>query len=353
MECPEENELIQKQEQSCRVTVATVTTIRASLEETLAFVSYHLRTGVDHMYLFFDDPEDEAIYFLEGDSRVTCVRCDERHVRKCGLDKSASLQKKQNANATYAFKDARRRGAEWLVYLDSDELLYCRKPTNEFFSAMEAEIDVVLFPVMEAVPQKLRYHRPFEEISLFKFYPKVAPGGKRFEMGEWDSLCYKIWTKVWHLRKRMATALGVSHSQIIGHFILGHSVGKSAVRTSSNISPLNSHLPAPEGNRELRLRVPFNGALLHFDCRGYGRWREKWERRVTGKTGWNTTRFSHRRKKQRRQFREAYSQESERALRDLYKRWYFMPDYERTILEGLGLVKEIDLSLSLFERRDH
>ena len=40
------------------------------------FVNYHLNIGVDHIYLFFDDPTDAAADALARRARVTAVRCD-------------------------------------------------------------------------------------------------------------------------------------------------------------------------------------------------------------------------------------------------------------------------------------
>ncbi len=61
--------------------ICLFTTIRATLADTLAFVYYHLNIGVDHHYLFFDDPDDPSINVLAREKRVTCIRCDADHWR--------------------------------------------------------------------------------------------------------------------------------------------------------------------------------------------------------------------------------------------------------------------------------
>jgi len=65
--------------------VATATTINAPVAQTRAFVGYHLRAGIDHMFLYFDDPRDPAISRLQTEDRVTCVRCDEEHWKSRGI----------------------------------------------------------------------------------------------------------------------------------------------------------------------------------------------------------------------------------------------------------------------------
>lgn len=57
--------------------MCTVTTLMAPLNQTLSFVNYHLNIGIDHMFLFFDNPDDEAIDALKDYKRVTCFGCDD------------------------------------------------------------------------------------------------------------------------------------------------------------------------------------------------------------------------------------------------------------------------------------
>ena len=51
--------------------ICTVTTGKVSLRNTLDFVNYHLNIGIDHMYMFFDDPKDVAINILSKYEDVT------------------------------------------------------------------------------------------------------------------------------------------------------------------------------------------------------------------------------------------------------------------------------------------
>jgi hypothetical protein len=151
--------------------VATVTTINARVAQTRVFVGYHLRAGIDHMFLYFDDPRDPAIPHLRTDDRVTCVRCDEGHWLGRGVAPDAPIQTKQMSNATAAFRRARKAGIEWLVHLDGDELLHAPASLKALFEASPAQAEVVVFPTKEAVPQRRQYERPFRDITLFKYNP--------------------------------------------------------------------------------------------------------------------------------------------------------------------------------------
>ena len=51
--------------------ICTSTTLKTSLKSTLDFVNYHMNIGIDHMFLFFDDPKDEAIKILLDYPSVT------------------------------------------------------------------------------------------------------------------------------------------------------------------------------------------------------------------------------------------------------------------------------------------
>lgn len=330
------------------MSISTVTTLNVPLQETLAFVSYHLRSGVDHMFLFFDDPEDKAISFLDGKDQVTCVRCEEEHWARLGVEADASIQEKQISNATCALQHARKRGIDWIAHIDSDELLYSGKSLHALFSAVSPDVDVVLFPVMEAVPQKLRYRHPFQEISLFKHYINLDVDDVSFTMKPFDHGRYRIRSQVWRRKKQLATLLDCRHTNVIGSYVLGHKVGKSATRTTAHVERMGNHLPFPAETKRLCLSVAPDGAVLHFDCRGYEQWKAKWENRVHGNANFDTSRFAPHRRTQVRLFRAAYEQGDKKALVDLYKKWYFMSSYERSLMRGLGLVKQIDLPPSLF-----
>ena len=327
------------------MSIATATTIQASLKETLSFVGYHLRTGVDHMYLFFDDPQDEAFPRLQNHARLTCVRCTEDHWKDLGVEDPASVQQRQKANATYAFRQAKEAGIDWVAHIDSDELLRTSQPLPEYFAAMSPEVEVVLFPVLEAVPQQLEYQNSFREISLFKYFPCIRGDNSALTMTTLGRAWYWGHAHLWKRKKQIATVLGCEHSQIVGRYLLGHMVGKSATRTTASVDAVENHRPAPPSGEVLWASVATEAAVAHFDCRGFSQWRRKWARRVEGVADFDTSRFAPHRRRQLRQFRKAYSERDDRALQRLYKRWYVMPNRERDILTRLGLVRRDSLDV--------
>jgi hypothetical protein len=329
--------------------IATVTTLKTSVSATRDFVGYHLRAGIDRLYLFFDDPSDEAIAAFRGIERVTCVRCDASHWRRLDVPSDASVEERQEANATYALHHARTEGIDWVAHIDSDELLHSRaKPLRSFFERAPRDTDVLMFPVMEAAPQQMEYAHPFSEITLFKHCPWVPVPNNMYSMRPIDRM--RLWLRMqwWRRRKQLATLAGCTHSNIIRRYLLGHMDGKSAVRPSAPVARYPSHRPHPARSQTLQAEVVRGASLLHFDCQGFASWKTKWTRRVQQEVDFDVSRFSPRRRQQLEQIQKFVDSEAERGLIDLYKRWYVIPKWEQRIMHALGLIRHIRLTSSDF-----
>jgi hypothetical protein len=332
--------------------LATVTTLKASKAVTLAFVGYHLRIGVDHLYLYFDDPEDEAIPFLEEDERISCIRCDAQYWAQQGLKRMDTVQKRQEINATHALQQARRRDVDWVVHIDSDELLYCHKGTlRSLFNRVARDTDVLVFPVMEAAPQQMHYDHPFQGITFFKYCPNVSIVDANYTMRFIDKVRLWVRTQWWKRRKQLATLTRCTHSNIMGRYLLGHTEGKSAVRTSAPVARNAIHRPCSEAGEALQAAVAPSASVLHFDCQGFASWKSKWLRRVHREADFDASRFAPARRRQMQQIQAAVKQDSQRDLTDLYKRWYFIPEREQRILRMLGLLREVSLTPAHFAAR--
>ena len=107
-----------------RPRICLVTTLRASLNDTLMFVNYHRHIGVDDIILFFDDPRDEAIDILSCTENTTAIPCTSEHWSRLGVSSDASIEERQILNATFAIDLARAKHCHWIVHLDSDELIF-------------------------------------------------------------------------------------------------------------------------------------------------------------------------------------------------------------------------------------
>lgn len=330
--------------------VATVTTIRAPLSQTLMFVNYHLNIGVSHMFLFFDDPNDPAVEALANSEKVTCIRCDSEHWHNLTsqselIDRSklnwanltanvtleeetkkfgGSTYEKQLVHANYAFKLAQQNGYDWLIHIDSDELIHAKQPLDVLLSKIRKEIEILVINTAEAVPEQDEYESFFEEVNLFK-------------------------NKDFAWQKYLAYFLGCQRVFQEGFYFRGHRVGKSAIRTNADIQSVDIHFPIIAKGKTVKAKKFRKAKLLHFDCCSFKEWKQKFIRIYDGTTSFDVNNPP-RRKKQFAKFAEVYENGDRTQLRKLYHHQLFLSKYERRVLGMLGLLKRIQIDPNLFQK---
>ena len=300
--------------------IATVTTLKASLSNTLSFVHYHLNTGIDHLYLFFDDPSDKAISVLENNPGVTAIPCTEMHWQNNGCSSKSDIEIRQACNSKLALSWCRDEGIEWIAHIDSDELIYAHNTTiKTILASLDDSIDYLLMPPFEAIPNKMECVNPFIELKQFKILIR--------DEESLQSLPYK---------ERVLYR---------GEFLRGHLGGKSFTRIHNNISHLNIHRPTSESISLVEERHEA-ALLLHYDCYDYHNWLTKWTRRYDG-----TASFSGR-ENRNNQFDDFCStlEDKDEALRDLYKTMYLLPPDIVKELKQCNVVREINLDKPLFDK---
>ena len=228
-----------------QLAVGVVTTCRAPGPLLESFIRYHLLIGVSHIFLFFDDCEDDAIPRARGYENVSVIPVDHELRRQ---QKSATLYRelepylesevmaRQMLNVETALGWAAVRGLDWLIQIDIDELFFSRRGLECFFSRIPDDVGFVNFYNYEAAPEKLSYIDPYKEVTLFKRNPfLVSPDRKRPYL----------------------------HSGGKPHF-LGYTNGKSAVRVAPGALPSGVHMfKAPSGHPTW-LRPPLEPAILHY-----------------------------------------------------------------------------------------
>jgi hypothetical protein len=324
--------------------LCVVTTLQAPVHETLMFVNYHLNIGVDHMYLFFDDPDDPAVDALAGRERVTSVRCDLEYWNGINARVERSIYERQRANGRAALDMARQAGFDWVVHIDSDELLYAEKRLQDLLAAVPPEVHTLKFPTLEGVVDRLEYERPFQEISLFKVHPPHLGGAMRTTPEERSRLSRSA--ADFRRKLRWARWLGGSSIAPDG-YLRGHIEGKSAVRTSAEVQGLGCHEPIPGANETVRATVADRGWLLHFDCRGMAGWKSKFQKLNNPRAEMSR----HRRRHVERLAAIAATGDVGQ-LTNFYKDLYFLGPYDRFILTRLGLLRRVRLEPRLFQNGD-
>ena len=198
--------------------VCLVSTIRSTVTETIYFVNYHLNIGIDEIILFFDNPDDEAFVHLKDYTRVRLTRCDSDYWRTKGVSRPATIEDRQECNANVGLRVAAEAGFQWIIHIDSDELIVPKDDLKMILSMYSA--DVLRFAIKEAVSERDHYDNIFQA-TLFK---ERARGEKRF-------------------RSRLAMLFGCSGAFFEGEYFRAHAASKAAIRVSPKITHLNLHGP--------------------------------------------------------------------------------------------------------------
>ena len=315
-------------------TVAIATTLKSSLEQTVAYIRYNLNIGIDHIFVFFDDPEDPAIGQFADDNRVSEIRCNSEYwaqnipenLKKFDI---RYLVYRQRINATNALKWAREKGIEWITHIDVDELIYTEKRNLKTY-LQRTPFHIVRMTLLEVVPDRFEYTNVFTENSLFK-----KPAAHRLPTAlryPWNS--FKL---------LVAKKIGVrSLFQITGRYFRAHTKSKVLVRTNLDIRDMQIHGPLC-GRRHITYRAK-RIFLLHFDSCGYQFWINRWKFKLGGAE----------KPKMSDQEVTVYmsrlmaTNPSEERLMDVYRRLHFIDRGDRKKLKLLGLTKEIHLPDNLF-----
>lgn len=315
---------------------AIATTLKCPIDQTIAFVNYYRNIGTDHIYLFFDDPEDPGAELFHNDNDVTATRCTQEYFKTFPSDRFADVDyqyvtNRQSLNATNALFWSRVRGIDWITHVDVDELIYL--DSGELKKKLtKTHFNILRFTILEAVPERLEYGNFFHEIRHFK-----APAA-----------FHKIWLRypinsiiLWLLK-----SFGVrSPFAINDWYFRGHYKSKCIVRTNLDILDMRVHEPRFEKRHlEIRTRRVF---LLHYDSCGFDFWKERWDFKITGKG--RPKFFSHRRKIVQHMVQLLTRDASNEELIDSYEKLHYISVRDTRILKLFGLIKNIELNKQLFE----
>lgn len=318
-------------------TICMTTTLDCPTGTLLSWAAYHLNIGVDHLFLFFDNPEHPGITALENEPRITAVRCDAAYwPGGAAKREKLTLHERQWYNANLALHWARERGLDWIAHIDSDELLYYSGRLHDALDALSADVELVRFRVHEAVPEKLHYGRPFDGIRYFRIGP-MRPTAKTRPRTQREWVVAGVHLLSYYMRLALAKMLCPAAR---GPFLRGHIGGKSAVRTQAPIQGMGVHLPAPPPGHFYRNYFLPGGALLHYDCSDFDTWLSKWQARAAERHVPRNR--DKKRRKQLERFLLADAKGPE-ALRELYQQDYLISDRDRKILTGLGLVRRLEV----------
>jgi hypothetical protein len=261
--------------------VAIVTTIRNAGAVLQSFLHYHLSTGFEHIFLFFDDPHDDSIREVENHPRISVIRHDEELRRKWRMTRAYAkfeylrryvdleVMARQALNVGVAIELALEKQFDWLLHIDVDELFYSpdKSVRDHFQTLSDANIRRAVYSNYEGVPQKTDVSDYFREVTIFKKNPKCLSGG------------------VFDDRQKASIQ---SVPQLSEQFFLFYANGKCAAQISKDLLPaVGSHwFILPDEQKSISTFFSHRQLILHYPCCGFahfwnkytslGRFQDKW-----------------------------------------------------------------------------
>ena len=238
---------------------ATVTTLRDADAVLPSFVHYHLQTGFDHLFLFFDDPHADIPAWIKNHPQISAYARDEAledawlttscfTMPQISRSIDSEAMSRQILNAELALREAFHKGIHWLLHLDVDELFYVEDATVDahFQHMTQQGIDCVSYANMEGIPEQLRIDNFFRKVSLFKINPEYKPNASLISKNQ--SFLDQI-------------------TEIPQSFFHYYSSYKSAVRVTPNTLPRGVHnFSTPHNGKRIKCNEgPF---ILHYPCCG-------------------------------------------------------------------------------------
>lgn len=228
------------------------TTVKAPVEQVLAFVAHHLSLGADQIWLYFDDPEDPAADIAQTLDQVTVTRCDDAYWAGFRWRRPERHQNRQGQNARrcYSLIDA-----DWLCHIDVDEFILPSKPISD---------------VLEAIPKETRTIR----------------------MSPWEALYDPALTDdiftARHFRAALrGKALAADRAKTFGRFafllpsgVLSHAVGKCFFRAAIPGLQIRLHSAAINNVREKVEGFHADLPLLHFHAQRKEDWLDRLDFRL-------------------------------------------------------------------------
>jgi len=282
------------------------------------FVNFHLNIGIDEIILFFDDPLDKAINALSQYQNVGTVACTTEYwFKKLGRN-PVTFGDKQHTNINEGVQIAVDKGCEWVIHIDSDELI--NPSTNIKHVLANCSADALRFNLMEAVSEKEDYDNIFAT-TLFK----------------------KLSTEK---KLQAAKLLGCSHALFENEYFRGHTASKMAIHVSPKIRVYGTHGPKEYETNTTIIENTRDIDLLHFDCVGFGNWNTKWSRRFNH--SYNSVVMRPNRIKQLQAYIQA-KQKDRKALSSLFNRLHVISGREKMTLFLLGMLTRVKLDQSLFK----
>ncbi|KAK9154764.1 hypothetical protein Sjap_002244 [Stephania japonica] len=220
-----------------RPKICVTTSTSAGLEQILPWLFYHKVIGVTTFYLFVEGKAASPLIsaVLESIPGVKVIyrtqELEEQQTRSriwnetwlssffykpCNYE----LFVKQSLNMEMAIVMAREAGMDWIIHLDTDELMHpagAREYSlRQLLSDVPRNVDMVIFPNYESSVEQDDIKEPFSEVSMFK---------KNYD----------------HLPKDTYFGMYKEATRGNPNYFLTYGNGKSAARIQDHLRPNGAH----------------------------------------------------------------------------------------------------------------
>ncbi|KAL1312476.1 hypothetical protein HN51_039084 [Arachis hypogaea] len=172
-----------------RPKICITTSTSAGLEQTLPWIFYHKVIGVSSFLLFVEGKAaspnvSRVLESIPGVKVIYRTRELEEQQAKSRIWNETWLASffykpcnyelfvKQSLNMEMAIVMARESGMDWIIHLDTDELVYPagiqEYSLRQLLSDVPGNVDMVIFPNYESSVERDDIKEPFSEVSMFK-----------------------------------------------------------------------------------------------------------------------------------------------------------------------------------------
>lgn len=133
------------------------------------WIEYHLSLGVDYIFLRVEDTP-ELKETLDKYPNVFAY-----YDNKSNKKNNYWTQMNRQNNLIETIKDYLNKfNINWLIHIDSDELICNKKSLNDIFNSVDSKYDVVKFQNYEAIYDNDSLENPFFQTKKFKSINKLA-----------------------------------------------------------------------------------------------------------------------------------------------------------------------------------
>lgn len=228
------------------------TTLKATPDQTRAFVAHHLALGAARMWLFFDDPDDPAVAAVAHLPQVTAVRCDAAHWGGAA-HRPDTHQNRQTRNMRMVYAAS---GLPWVGHIDADEFLWPARDIGAVLADVPGDRPMLRMAPWEAL------HDPAlpDDIFTARQFRAALRGNTMAGLRQ--------------------VAFG-AHADLLPDGVLSHSVGKCFFRTGIHELQPRLHGAFARGRRVPAGSFTADIALLHFHAEDPARWLDRLAFRLT------------------------------------------------------------------------